>query len=838
VTSTANQTTSDDEVRAGVNTEDAAPAGTRVGPVPTSRIVRIAGAAGPLVAAAVVVATVAVAFPRDAWLPFASGPAVPAAWAQALAWPLDGLSRLQIALGSRLWPTAPVAGAIALMSLVGALSAAAMARSFCHAGLSPVLATLVALVAASAPLGSWQSASPLSGGSITALSAVALWFVARRPSWHLPRWVPLVGVVGPVIVGVASSRHGTPLLSAWHVIRGDLGWIGLLLMLLGLAGSRAATLLASGARADEHTLHSDVVLACAIALVLGIATGSAAGAALALPWAWWLVARGTATLLAWRGARVGRWAAVGLGVWVALNAGRLPWGHKRHQAALVRTWAEGLVDVPSTTQPLALERSARGHLVTALLRQKRAGHAAVVVEDEVRDAVAAGRRPIVLSGLEADRFRWSGIALAELPEPAGIDLDRLVDAMPRGTIVLAAISRAAAAQFTPTHWQALGRVGLRLPDAGSARAHALVGVTRARVEGQEVAQAGSARLDLVPGDPIGRTGARSPMDARIEADAADVRVWLHGRPLVATRGLVLVFFSTRGDVLGWRAGASPAQLDGSPLGPDPSTTALTLEALPCIDVEAGRDTDAAAAMGEPAVGVTLLEPGSLEVAVTRPEGFDMPATSQSPAAGAADVAFSATDGGFRIVARRASAVGVHFHGPVRSARVSSTARARVCAAWPALPAIDPSTRVDVQMSPEVEPSLAGGWHASESAGNGRSFRWMSGPRAGLLLSLRRPQALRFALDAQAVAAPGPGDVVRLWVNGRDVGSRPLLSTRGLYEWDIDAAALKAGVNTLTIETTQALRPAEHAAGADARLLGMAVHGWSFARAAGGREPAS
>ena len=87
------------------------------------------------------------------------------------------------------------------------------------------------------------------------------------------------------------------------------------------------------------------------------------------------------------------------------------------------------------------------------------------------------------------------------------------------------------------------------------------------VQTLEVAQAGDVRLDVQPGDVLGRTAARSPVDIRLDAGEARVSVWLRGQVLLdKVEGLALVFFTTRGDMLGWRAGRDPAHLDGPVLG--------------------------------------------------------------------------------------------------------------------------------------------------------------------------------------------------------------------------------------------------------------------------------
>src|SRR6187200_1593425 len=110
----ATQTTSDDEARAGVNTTKAAgqAGGARDG-APASRIVRI-DVAGPLVVAATILATAALAVPHEAWLPWRAGAAIGASWDIAPGKVVDVIATLQVALARRLWPSDIVVGAIAV----------------------------------------------------------------------------------------------------------------------------------------------------------------------------------------------------------------------------------------------------------------------------------------------------------------------------------------------------------------------------------------------------------------------------------------------------------------------------------------------------------------------------------------------------------------------------------------------------------------------------------------------------------------------------------------------------------------------------------------------------
>jgi hypothetical protein len=79
-----------------------------------------------------------------------------------------------------------------------------------------------------------------------------------------------------------------------------------------------------------------------------------------------------------------------------------------------------------------------------------------------------------------------------------------------------------------------------------------------------------------------------------------------------------------------------------------------------------------------------------------------------------------------------------------------------------------------RVAPRHEPYFGGGWHEMEVQPGGGYFRWMSGPRAQVLVPLQGATRFTFALDAQAPLAPEPGDVVRLMSFGREIGAIPFL----------------------------------------------------------------
>ena len=815
----------------------------------TSRIVRTGRLAWSLGPAAVLVATVLGAFPHDAWMPSpGSGAGAPWRWSTVVGGPDRWLGDAQLAAGAWLSPANAVLGGIVVATLFGAAVLAVLVVTLRTAGLPALQAALLALVAATAPLLAWHASSPLGAGPLLLMGVLALWAatgrarpaaapgaIDRATPWPttLMLMAAATAIAASWLVAPEASRSTVALLA------GELGAIGLTL-------AAAPLLPAPGRTAPPRLMWAGAVTLWLLTTPLSPPTR----AGVMVPWGWWLVASGLATLLHVRERRASQWAVAGLSIWIALHAWQRPWGEIGQQVALVRTWADGLATQASAAHPIVDEPSARGRLVRALATRRAApgAPAPIVAADQVRASASAGTHPLVISAAQRDRTRWVGVGLWPSPPVIGATLDQVIDALPRGTIVVAGISRRAAARMTPRQWQSLGRLGLRLTDAGAARAHALVGVTGARVEALEAVSHDDVRLDVTPGDPIGRTGVRAPIDARVEADATRVRLFLRDRPLLDEAGLAVAVFTTRGELLAWRSGLSPDGVSGPALGGGAADLTVVQRVLPCLDAPAQTALDVTAVSGEGALGLTMAADGEMVLRLWRPDGMPSARIDRIDDAGApASAAITSAEGvegagpevedraTLRLTAR--SPAGVLLRGAVARAEVRSATPVRVCAAWPTAEVIDvEELPVEMPMAPRLSPYLGAGWHDIEPLRPGSFFRWMAGPRASLLLPVRARGAIRFVLDAQAVAAPRAADRVQLTVNDRPVGARVLLPTRGLYEWTVPADARRAGPDRFLLDVTLAVRPADVTPGADQRQLGLLVYGWSVGPASAAARP--
>lgn len=786
------------------------------GKAPAPRIVRIGQWAAPLLAAATTTAASLAGGPRLAWVPLGA-PISPEAWQQPLSAVSLASLTLQVALASALRPRDVVGGTLSIAAVLGGLGAAALVVLLRRTGLPTTHALLLALVASAAPLAHWQASSPLGLLPLTlaslALLAGATSSRARWPPWSRRRGVVAAGLLGACIVITPASDGPASFL---RLVGGEIGAIGLAL----LGGHLVAT--------QRPSLLAPVVYGSVLVLMVGAWLPAPDRLALLLPWLWWLVGAGLAAILAERPTRARRWAIVGLACWTAIHAAQIPWVARRQAAAAARTWADGVATLVDETRPLVRDDSARGQFVAALVGARN-GHGVLTDHESVRLQVEAGRTPLVVDVATRDRWRWAGVGFAAPGRVAGRSLSDLLEAFPASAVVLAAISREAARRLSPADWRALAHIGVRTADAGQPRAHVVVGMTRASAPGLHVADPRLARLDVQPGDPIGRVGGRAPIDARLEAGVTEVTLTLRGRPLHTGQGLVVAFWTTRGELLAWRSGPDPGHLDGGPLGGETAAVSEAIATLPCIELTPGRPMDVSEAARTGGLGLVATSPATLDVAVRGPEGSEAASFEWLDAAPAGATLRTPAANRVRVGVSRPTAGGVMLRRRITHATASATRPLTVCGAWPVVHALDPALlTLRVDMGPGDEQYLSEGWHDRERAGAGH-FRWMAARQAGWVVTLRDGAALDFVIDAQTVDAPRPGDLIGLTVNDHRLPPQRIDTRRAVYRWSIPADTWRRGLNAIVVETSRTVRPADHTPGADGRTLGLAIHGWSLGR---------
>jgi hypothetical protein len=758
----------------------------------------------------------------DAWLPVAMnetavGRALIAPLEPGASWMAAAYTWVAAVLAGLPWPVR-----LAWVPLAAtALAAALLCVGFRRAGLPGIAATLLALLASSGPLAWTQATTPLGAAVVSAAAAaLALLVSARtRASWVAAVIVILGGTSAFALTTHAGSGRASNVLD-------ELGSPGLVLLLLGLLAGRR----------PDGTGYWRLALVGAGAWALVSPLGAMAQVAAAAPFAWTLVAAGLVALVGWRrhaGARrTTVWLTLGLVAWTAVQAAARPWLARRDMTVLARQWAEAVAGA-ALDAPLVIDATPASRLVEAWARDTPAFERRVAT-DALAESTTQARVPLTLLPALADAGRWMGLSPASSPLPLAT-LATLAATLPADVVVGVGLSQSAAARLTPDAWHALATLGSRIGPGGTARARALVGVTGGRAAGSEMAGAPEASLMLLPGDLIGQTGRPSPLDLRIEADAGHVRLFERDRLRMAAPGVVVAVYRRNGVRLALWSGPDAHALNAGVPGTDGPVVGRANGVLVCRDLPARTPLDVTALSTDGALGVEAPTGTRVRLSTTWPGGHPA-ATPQ--VVGLAIERTPTSDHALNLRVVGNEPFGIHLRGRPASVRWEADMPARVCQAPPVAPpampsAAPPAPRVDVH--PRVEAAFGGGWHDMEPMGGGRYFRWMAGPRAVLLLTLTdavddSPSPLLLALDAQSVGVPGPADRLRVAINGEWLDPRALMAGRAAYTWTVPASLMRVGLNEVLVETTVTLRPSHVSAGADGRLLGLALYGWTLARA--------
>lgn len=754
--------------------------------------------AWPVLAAALVVAAHAATVRLDAWPPLGgAGSAWLASVAHVPAWGLPGLA----------WPTRLVVVALGATAIAIAL----MARSSRRCGVPASAGAMLALVAAGGHLLWVQATTPTGTALLTALSAGLI--------LRLPPTVPRRALVPALVIGLAGVGFGSvvtswgwgPAGAAGAALRQDLGSPGLILAGLGLFHPLAAGLVAAGV------------------LLLGVTAplGTAAQAAVALPWAWALSACGLATLLEWRGRPLTRarmaWLAVALLAWASVQAAGRPWVARAELTQMSAIWARALADA-ATTSPIVEDASADADgLVAAWLRERAPGTPRVTLReahDLGADAISTLLVPEVVG-----RTQWVGLPASDVPA-ALTTVSDLIDALPPDVVVVAGIGAEAASALTAPDWQALGTLGARVSSVGGPRVRAIMSVTGGRQQGDEVASADRAVLERLPGDPIGTSGHVSPLDMRLDVATRDIVLIERGRVRATARDTLVAVYRRNGTLLALWIGAGGRHLGAGRPGAAGPVVRRVAGVLPCRLVAADTDEVLEELGVNGALGVEAPAGARLTITTAWTDGGP---TGHPRRVGEHTASAQQPAGIFTQVVPDAEPFGVDLRG--RPARIVARADqpARVCAAQPLAPVVTLPGSADVPVHPRSEAAFGRGWHDMEPLGGGSYFRWSSGSGATLLWTLEGAPlpdtTVEIAFDMQNAGTPSPDDRLQLTVNGTALAPQPVSAGRGLYSWAVPGLAFRTGLNEVRLDTTLTVRPSEFQAGSDDRRLGFALHGW-------------
>ena len=116
--------------------------------------------------------------------------------------------------------------------------------------------------------------------------------------------------------------------------------------------------------------------------------------------------------------------------------------------------------------------------------------------------------------------------------------------------------------------------------------------------------------------------------------------------------------------------------------------------------------------------------------------------------------------------------------------------------------------------------FAEGWHPLEADPD--FFRWTAAPEALVRVSLARPSEVRVTLTATPAARASQTPSIGLIVNGCRLPAQGMPQGQGDYEWVVDSACWRPGMNHLWIAVTPLISPASLFQTHDNRLLGARI----------------
>lgn len=122
-----------------------------------------------------------------------------------------------------------------------------------------------------------------------------------------------------------------------------------------------------------------------------------------------------------------------------------------------------------------------------------------------------------------------------------------------------------------------------------------------------------------------------------------------------------------------------------------------------------------------------------------------------------------------------------------------------------------------------EPFVLAGFHGPESAG-GNWFRWLSGREARFVMPLDDARAARLRLRMAPMDYPGAEpQKLEVLVNEQSLGSVAMRPDFDNYDFAVPAAALRSGLNVVTLRFARAMSPADVVPGStDRRVFSAAI----------------
>ena len=476
----------------------------------------------------------------------------------------------------------------------------------------------------------------------------------------------------------------------------------------------------------------------------------------------------------------------------------------------------------------------------------------------IRRALTEGVPVVAFAGARANLeelgFRFAPIAAAGVP----LTIEQYLRAVPKSWIIAAATGDRFGLGVLPRRGPTFGAVGGRIDLFDHPRSHyGIVGVSSGQDIVAEAADAGPVRLDLSAGDRVARA-ARLPASLLVTSDDRGGIISYKGAPVASTQtGLAMALLSPDG-VLRHAVSLEFSSDMRVLMNPPSLMPAYIAGSEPCADTSAAGWTDVSAPAQLASLGGVLdgathlviyarsghpLDPRQRplahhQVAEVRVQAFrstDATASASLRAAIAADgLAYAprwlAAAYVYRIDVesswngRRQLALDLGGFADAAVARVASGPGRTVtlCAAMR-----ENTPTISAAMSPAAgEIDLANrdlfvyGWDRVEGQGRDR-FRWTRALDAELLVPVAR--AAPMVLELDCVPTGAPNIELRVRINGEWLPPAALVPGTQTYRWTVPVAALRDGLNRVSIGTSALVRPMDIGPGTDDRRLGVAVH---------------
>ena len=642
----------------------------------------------------------------------------------------------------------------------------------------------------------------------------------------------------PVVVG--TPRGEGRLAALGNLLPGELGLVGILLALVGLA---------TVGRSERGRGAAWAWVAAVLVLVGWASPVPSAGSLVVVLLSWVLVGAGLDWL--WRSSRT---VAASGGI-LALGGFLVLVGIADHLTGI--HWAARLVGpvmverIHAAVPPAAGLVAARPSLDRALALRPAELRRLPLDASTLKQHSAAGVQVFALD--RARRLLGDlGLQFETLAvPPLRVSVERLLDALPRGTVVAVAGGAGLARSVSPGGAPLFGQIGGTEDLFGDTPFYAAIGVARREGVALERRSSDPFALGVAVGDDVGSFPVRATAALAVHAGAGGISIEREGVTVArAAAGLALAALAPDGQLL---ATISDELDQGLSLAfpVEPSGLGRLVGAEPCLSVGAGEWVDVRSVAASGRLGVSLLPGASLLVHASsrtdRPPDGDggrpfwgrlypvrPDAGAQLEQMLAADQTPFATDLAGAPAIRRllvetpgSTVLALGEPPSLAYARYRPPSGAptplEVCGALSGARRFDRGDPEVTAVAMAELDTVGWGWHGLERDGD-VPFRWSDGPEAGLLLQLVRTGDTLVEAVASSAGVDLTGEAVSLTllVNGNELAPVEMAPGVQRYQWSAPARVWRPGMNRLEMRLSASVNPAELGTSDDRRNLGLAL----------------